>query len=61
VVLAADKLGVLVLVEAPTTTADVAAASAVNQTEVVAVAVVASAITDLETTQRQQEVVGRAL
>ena len=60
-VLAADKLGVLVLVKAPTTMADVAAASAVNQTEVVAVAVAASATSDLETHQRQQEVVGRAL
>jgi hypothetical protein len=61
VVLAVDRLAVLVPAEEPTTTAVVVAASAVNQTEVVAVAVAASAISDLETHQRQQEVVGRAL
>jgi hypothetical protein len=61
VVLAADRLEVLVLVEAPTTTADVAAAWAVTQTEVVAAAAAVCAISALVIRLRQQEVVGRAL
>jgi hypothetical protein len=59
VVLAAVRLAVLVLVEAPTTMADVAAALVVIQTEAVAVAV--CAISDLVIRQRQQEVVALEL
>jgi hypothetical protein len=52
VVLAAVRLAVLVLVEAPTTMADVAAALVVFQTEAVAVAVAVCAISDLVIRQR---------
>jgi hypothetical protein len=61
VVLAAVRLAVLVLVAAPTTMADVAAALVVLQTEAVAVAVAVCAISDLVIRQRQQEVVALEL